>query len=62
MAMQAPHDSSPDLVPLVCASVSGFLLAGLLLAAGVERISQVIPRLVGAGEAPEPVPTQPSRR
>jgi hypothetical protein len=44
-----------DVVPLICGSVSGVLLAGLLLASGLERISLGVPQLLGTGEAHEPV-------
>jgi hypothetical protein len=49
------EDAHTDVVPLVCGSVSGVLLAGLLLASGLERISLGVPQLLGAGEAHEPV-------
>lgn len=62
MAMQAPQDSSPELVPLICGSLSGFLLAGLLLASGLAQISLVMPQLIGAGEAPEPAAERSLRR
>jgi hypothetical protein len=54
VAMQAPQDSSPDLVPLICGILSGFLLAGMLLASGLARLSLAMPQLIGAGEGPEP--------
>ncbi len=62
MAMQAPQDCSPELVPLICGSLSGFLLAGLLLASGLAQISLVMPQLIGAGEAPDPAVERGLRR
>jgi hypothetical protein len=62
IAMQAPQDSSPELVPLICTSLSGVLLAGLLLASGLAEITLVVPRLVGAGDAPEPAVQRTSQR
>ncbi len=64
--MQAPEDrsleqGSPELVPLICGSLSGLLLAGLLLALGLAQISMVLPQVIGAGEAPEPASQQASR-
>ncbi len=49
------EDAHTDVVPLICGSVSGVLLAGLLLASGLERISLGVPQLLGTGEAHEPV-------
>jgi hypothetical protein len=54
-AMQAPPHNHPEVVSLICGSLSGMLMAGLLLAAGLERVSLGVPQLLGAGEAPEPV-------
>lgn len=52
--MQAPSDNNPDLLPLICGGLSGFLLAGMLLASGLAKISLGVPLLVGsdASEAP----------
>ncbi len=49
-AMQAPLDSEPDLVPLICGSLSAVLLTGLLLASGLVRIGVGVPLLVGSGD------------
>ncbi len=49
------EDAHTDVLPLICGSVSGVLLAGLLLASGLERISLGVPQLLGTGEAHEPV-------
>jgi hypothetical protein len=53
--MKAPQHSSPDVVSLICGSLSGMLMAGLLLAAGLERVSLGVPQLLGDGETPEPI-------
>lgn len=60
-AMQAPLDSEPDLVPLICASLSGVLLAGLLLASGLVRIGVGVPLLVGSGDPHDATRTTASR-
>ena len=60
-AMQAPLDSEPDLVPLICGSLSGLLLAGLLLASGLVRIGLGVPLLVGNGEPHDATRTMASR-
>jgi len=49
-AMQAPLESNPDVVPLICGCLTGILLAGLLLASGLVRIGVGVPLLVGNGE------------
>ncbi len=49
-AMQAPLNSEPDLVPVICGSLAAVLLAGLLLASGLVRIGVAVPLLIGSGE------------
>jgi hypothetical protein len=49
-AMQAPLDSEPDLVPLIGGSLTGLVLAALLLASGLVRIGVGVPLLVGSGD------------
>jgi hypothetical protein len=60
-AMQAPLDSEPDLVPLICGSLSGLLLAALLLASGLVRIGVGVPLLVGSGDPNDATRTMASR-
>jgi hypothetical protein len=51
--MQAPQEKSTELMPLVCGSASGLLLAGLLLATGIVQITRGLPLLIGSGEHPQ---------
>jgi hypothetical protein len=55
-------EGSSDLIPLICGSVSGLFVAGLLMASGLARISLGVPQLLGVHEAPEPVAARASLR